>query len=132
MPPKQVEKPILKTVYDELIKSHVVRTQNEFSTLIEFNQVATSQMLHGLKPINIRLLEKLYFKLNINTNYLISGGQGNIYRDPECMAQPGEIVSLKSSLKNCLEEKDKINKTLADKEKIIFLYEALTKKKVNL
>lgn len=90
---------ILRVVYEELLTKGKVRNQNDFSDKIEFNAVATSMMLKGTKAINLRVLENLHEKFQVDTNIFFEAhADGHIY----------QIELEEEELKKCKQENEKL------------------------
>jgi len=114
---KQERMTALQKVFEQLIKDGKVENQADLANQTGFAAVPMSQMLRGIKPLPYRLLETLHNDFNINVNFLVSGGKGEIYLDegPDILARVDALEK----------EIDILKKQLEDKNKIITLMESL-------
>lgn len=107
----------LQKVYEQLKKDKKVESQADLAEKTGFAPVPMSQMLRGIKPIPLRLLETMHDDFNINVNFLLSKGEGTIYKgeEPDMIAK---VVGLEKEI-------EILKKQLEDKNKIISLMESL-------
>jgi len=117
---------VLESIYNQLLTDKKVNSQRDFAEKLEFHEVAVSGMVNGKKALGMRLLQNLHDKFGININYIFSGGQGNIYLTE---AEQYNKVRLQADQElNALKQENEMLKTrIADKEKIIALYDMYIK-----
>ncbi len=122
----------LKQVVAQLKKDGLVKTQAEIAGQVQQKSSYFSSVVNAKKPISVTLLKHLYHKFNININFIISGGKGEIYcsKLEEFMLEEGEtpyqvIADYKSMKQEIISLKQQLN----DKEKIIRLLEESGAKK---
>ena len=115
------EKTALQKVYDQLKKDGKIESQIDLAEKTGFAAVPMSQMLRGIKPIPLRLLESLHDQFDVNANFLLSSGKGDIYRADES--------DLSVKLLQLEKENEILKRQLDDKEKIISLMESLRQQK---
>jgi transcriptional regulator with XRE-family HTH domain len=121
----------LKQVVDQLKKDGKARTQEEIAEKVQQDPGYFSLVVHAKKPISYHLLVHLYNRFNININFLISGGYGNIYRSEleGLLLEEGEDPSLYvTKVKGLQEEVITLKERIQDKDTII---EFLKKEKEN-
>lgn len=100
--------PVLRMVFEHLRSVNKAKTQKAFAKKVGYAETPLSRMLAGSKPIPFALLRKLYSIYDININFIVSDGKGEMLNSTT-RAREKEIVLL--------------NRQIEDKNKIIRLLE---------
>lgn len=119
--------PALRTVIDQLIRDELVATQKKLAKQLKVGEGALSMMLHGKRAISFTLLAGLFEKFNVNINFIMSCGKGDIFISEleglilEEGDSPYQFLAQHKVMAN---EVVQLKKQLEDKDKIIRLLEA--------
>ncbi len=122
----------LKMVTEQLIKDELVVNQKKIAKLLKVGEGALSLMVNGKRTISFKLLAGLFDKYNVNINFIMSGGKGDIYISEleglilEEGESPYQFLAQHKVMTN---EIAQLKKQLHDKEKIITLLEGNEPKK---
>ena len=123
---KITEETPLKKIYDKLYGDKKVKSQSDFAAQLKYHATPVSMMLTGKKPMPYKFLVALYKIYNVNVNYLISKGSGNMFLDgAEKMSRKDYEAAEAIKERNIRLEKENedLKQRIADKDKIIRLLE---------
>lgn len=116
----------LEKIYEQLRKDGKVINQTEFAQRTKMHTTPMSQMLNGKKPLPYKFLVRLYHAFNININFIISNGEGNIYRNDldNIILEDGETpYDFMNKYKTTQKDLQVLEAQIRDKDKIINLLE---------
>ncbi len=123
---KKEELTPLKKIYERLNEDGKVTTQVDMATKVGYDKSPFSRMIKGVKPIPYTLLEALYNQFDVNANYIVSKGKGNMFlTDTEKVTRKDLELSkeLKDHVDHLQNENQVLKKMIADKDLIIELFQ---------
>lgn len=105
----------------------ITALRGEFAAQTAFDNYSMSRMLSGDKPIPYRLLKSLHENFQVNANFIVSDGQGEIYlpspadEDQPMTKELQESYGLRIRAEVLERDLQDCRKQLRDKDRIIEL-----------
>ena len=122
---KQSEPTVIKKIYDRLAAENKVKNQTEFAGQLGYEKSPFSRIINTGRPMTMRLLENLYSKFDVNINFIVSKGRGNMFLSDvdKITRQDLEVVTeLKEQNQRQQQEIERLKNAIADKDLIIELF----------